>query len=575
MQIGREERTMQGMSESVNASGVVAADLFVQALLAEGVKVIFGLPGEENLDLVEALRRSPIRLVTTRHEQAAGFMAATYGRLTGKAGVALSTLGPGATNLVTAAAFAQLGGMPMVMTTGQKPLRAGKQGHFQIVDVVGMMRPITKLTRAVADADAIPSRVREAFRTAEYERPGATHLELPEDVAREHASPSARPYPPSFERRPVADERAVARAVTAIEAAKRPLLMIGAGANRKLTSRMLRAFVDRTNIPFFSTQMGKGVVDERHPGWLGTAALSRGDVVHHAIEQADCIIVVGHDVVEKPPFVMHPGKATDPTVVHIDFSPAEVDPVYAPQIEVTGDIANAVWRLSELVTPKEHWDLRAFDAARTVLLEHLGREEADDRFPIHPPRLVHEVSRAMPDDGIVCLDNGMYKLWFARYFRARQPNTLLLDNALATMGAGLPSAIAAKLVHPERKVLCVAGDGGIMMSIQELETAVRLGLDLTVVILRDDGYGMIRWKQAEMGLPDHAMTFGNPDFVKLAEAFGAHGHRAESAAHAGELLSSCLASTGVHVIDLPIDYEANHRILSTELPSLAATIPLP
>lgn len=550
-----------------------ASDLFVKALEAEGVKTIFGLPGEENLDLVESLRRSSIRLVVTRHEQAAGFMAATWGRLTGKAGVALSTLGPGATNLVTAAAFAQLGGMPMLMITGQKPLRAGKQGHFQIVDVVGMMNPITKLTRTIAEADAIPARIREAFRSAEYERPGAVHLELPEDVARETASPSARPFPPSFERRPVPDERAVARAVEAIESARRPMLMIGAGANRKTTSRMLRAFVDRTNIPFFTTQMGKGVVDERHPSWLGTAAVSQGDILHHAIEQADCIINVGHDVVEKPPFMMRRGGTKkDPTVIHIDFSPAEVDAVYAPQIEVTGDIANAVWRLSENVSPQAHWDMSAFDQARTILLEHLGREADDARFPIHPPRMVAEVQRAMPDDGIVCLDNGMYKLWFARYFRARSPNSLLLDNALATMGAGLPSAIAAKIVHPERKVLAVVGDGGLMMSVQELETAVRLGLDLTVLIVRDDAYGMIRWKQAEMGLPDHAMTFANPDFVKLAEAFGAHGHRPTSADETGAILRSCLDAKGVHVIDVAIDYEANHRVLTEELRALSAKL---
>ncbi|RYG79772.1 acetolactate synthase large subunit, partial [bacterium] len=421
---------------------------------------------------------------------------------------------------------------------------------------------------------AIPARIREAFRSAEYERPGAVHLELPEDVAREHASPRARAYPPSFERRPVADERAVARAALALEAARRPLLMIGAGANRKKTSGMLRAFVERTKIPFFTTQMGKGVVDERDPAWLGTAALSSGDIVHRAVDRADCIVVVGHDVVEKPPFVMRHGGAgeEDPTVIHIDFSPAEVDAVYAPQIEVTGDIANAVWRLSEAVTPQPHWDFSAFDDARRVLLEHLGREADDPRFPIHPPRFVAEVQRAMPDDGIVSLDNGMYKLWFARYFRARSPNSLLLDNALATMGAGLPSAIAAKLVHPDRKVLAVVGDGGLMMSLQELETAVRLGLDLTVAIVRDDGYGMIRWKQAEMGLPDYAMTFGNPDFVKLAEAFGAHGHRAETAEHTGELLRSCLAAKGVHVIDVAIDYEANHRVLGEELRALAAAI---
>jgi acetolactate synthase I/II/III large subunit len=300
----------------------------------------------------------------------------------------------------------------------------------------------------------------------------------------------------------------------------------------------------------------------------------RSNSLHHAIEQADCIINVGHDVVEKPPFVMHHGgaNAKDPTVIHVDFSPAEVDAVYAPQIEVTGDIANAVWRLGEAVSPSPRWEMGVFDEARRVLYEHLEREADDARFPVHPPRLVAEVQRAMPDDGVVCLDNGMYKLWFARYFRARSPNSLLLDNALATMGAGLPSAIAAKLVHPERKVLAVVGDGGLMMCVQELETAVRLGLDLTVLVVRDDGYGMIRWKQAEMGLPDHAMTFGNPDFVRLAEAFGAHGHRATSADETGALLGSCLDATGVHVIDVPIDYEANHRVLGEELRLLGRTL---
>ncbi len=519
------------------SSAVKASDLFVQALEAEGVKTIFGLPGEENLDLVESLQKSKIRLVVTRHEQAAGFMAATWGRLTGHAGVALSTLGPGATNLVTAAAFAQLGGMPMLMITGQKPLRAGKQGHFQIVDVVGMMRPITKLTRTVAEPDAIPARVREPSVAPNTSGP-APCTSSSRRTWRARAPRAARPYPPSFERRPVADERAVARAVEAIEGARRPLLAIGAGANRKLTSRMLRAFVDRTNIPFFTTQMGKGVVDERHPSWLGTAAVSQGDIVHPCHRAGRLHHQRRSRRGRKPPFVMRRGLAgsSDPVVVHVDFSPAEVDAVYAPQIEVTGDIANAVWRLSEAVSPQASWDMRGFDAARRVLLEHLGREAEDDRFPIHPPRLVAEVQRALPDDGIVCLDNGMYKLWFARYYRARSPNTLLLDNALATMGAGLPSAMAAKIVHPDRKVLAVVGDGGLMMSVQELETAVRLGLDLTVLIVRDDGYRMIRWKQAEMGLPDHAMTFGNPDFVKLAEAFGAHGHRAASAAEVGSLL---------------------------------------
>ncbi|NVJ07650.1 acetolactate synthase large subunit [Myxococcus sp. AM001] len=542
-----------------------AAELFVRALEAEGVRSVFGLPGEENLDVIEAMRAAGMRLVLTRHEQAAGFMAATYGRLTGRAGVVLSTLGPGATNLVTAAAYAQLGAMPMVMVTGQKPIRAGKQGHFQIVDVVGMMRPLTKLTRTLVSAEHVPSAVREAFRRAEEERPGATHLELPEDVARE--STDAALLAPSAQRRPVADEASIALAVEAIASARRPLLMIGAGANRKLTSEMLRVFVDKTGIPFFSTQMGKGVVDESHPLWMGTAALSEGDFVHRAIEASDCIINVGHDVIEKPPFFMRDSRRT---VVHLNFSSAAVDPVYFPQLEVTGDIANAVWRIGEGLGARAHWDFAPFEKFRAGLEAQLAHGGDDDRFPIYPARLVAELRRAVPDDGIVCLDNGMYKLWFARYYRTRRPNTLLLDNALATMGAGLPSAIAAKLVHPRRKVVAVCGDGGFMMNSQELETAVRLGLDLTVVVVRDDGYGMIRWKQGEMGLPDFGMALGNPDFVRYAEAYGAHGHRPASATEFGATLARCLASSGVHVIDVPIDYSDNARALGAGAEELAA-----
>ncbi|AKV00655.1 Acetolactate synthase large subunit [Labilithrix luteola] len=531
------------------------ASLFVKALEAEGVRVVFGLPGEENLDFVEALRTSSIRLVVTRHEQAAGFMAATWGRLTGHTGVSLSTLGPGATNLVTAAAYAQLGGMPMLMITGQKPIKTSKQGHFQIIDVVDMMRPLTKTTRSLISAENIPARVREAFRIAEEERPGAAHLELPEDIARELSS--AEPIPKVQSRRPVADERSIARAIDVLQGAKRPLLMIGAGANRKDTAPMLRAFVERTGIPFFSTQMGKGVIDETNPGWMGTASHSAGDYVHRAIEASDCIVNVGHDVIEKPPFLMQKGR----TIIHVDFSSAEVDPVYYPTLEVTGDIANAAWRLAEGVTPQAHWNFSEFDGMRRALYEQLEREGKDERFPIHPARFVAEVRKAMPDDGIVCLDNGMFKLWFARYYRSKKPNTLLLDNALATMGAGLPSAIAAKLVHPGRKVLAVAGDGGFMMNSQELETAVRLKLDLTVVVVRDDGYGMIRWKQSEMGLPDYGMEFGNPDFVKYAESYGAKGHRPTSAAELASTLEHCLSTGGVHLVDLPIDYQANAHLL--------------
>jgi acetolactate synthase-1/2/3 large subunit len=545
-----------------------AATLFVKALEAEGVHSIFGVPGEENLDLVEALRESSIRLIVTRHEQAAGFMAATWGRLTGETGVALSTLGPGATNLVTAAAYAQLGAMPMLMITGQKPIREHKQGLFQLVDVVDMMQPLTKYTRQLVSASTIPARIREAFRRAEEERPGAVHLELPEDIARDTVEDAVL-LPTEYARRPAPDEAALVQAAEAITRAKHPILMIGAAANRQRTTVALRAFIDKLGIPFFSTQMGKGVIDEDHPLWLGNAALTDGDFVHRAIDAADVIINVGHDVVEKPPFLMRKGRRT---VIHINFSSAEVDAVYFPQIEVVGDIAHTVERLTDALQPQEHWNFDFFDHVRQAFLKQLGDYARDDRFPMHPVRVVDDTRQFMPDDGVLCLDNGMYKIWYARYYRARQPNTILLDNALATMGAGLPSAMAAKMVYPDRKVLAICGDGGFMMNAQELETAVRLKLDLVILLLRDDAYGMIRWKQAEMGYPDYGMVFGNPDFVKFAEAHGAHGHRPGSAAEFLPTLKRAFDAGGVHLIDLAIDYSDNHRILNEEIRRLSAAV---
>ncbi|WP_199097940.1 acetolactate synthase large subunit [Dyella sp. ASV21] len=544
-----------------------AAALFVKALEAEGVRSIFGVPGEENLDLVEALRESSIQLIVTRHEQAAGFMAATWGRLTGEAGVALSTLGPGATNLVTAA-YAQLGAMPMLMITGQKPIREHKQGLFQLVDVVDMMQPLTKYTRQLVSAPTIPARIREAFRRAEEERPGAVHLELPEDIARDTVE-DAILLPTEYARRPSPDDAALVQAAEAISSARHPILMIGAAANRQRTTVALRAFIDKLGIPFFTTQMGKGVIDEDHPLWLGNAALSDGDFVHRAIDAADVIINVGHDVVEKPPFLMRKGRRT---VIHINFSSAEVDAVYFPQIEVVGDIAHTVERLTDALQPQAHWNFSFFDRVRDAFHQQLREHADDERFPMHPVRVVDDTRRFMPDDGVLCLDNGMYKIWYARYYRARQPNTILLDNALATMGAGLPSAMAAKMVYPERKVLAICGDGGFMMNAQELETAVRLKLDLVILLLRDDAYGMIRWKQAEMGYADYGMVFGNPDFVLFAQAHGAYGHRPATADAFLPTLQRAFDTGGVHLIDLTIDYSDNHRILNEEIRRLSAAV---
>jgi acetolactate synthase-1/2/3 large subunit len=345
--------------------------------------------------------------------------------------------------------------------------------------------------------------------------------------------------------------------------------MIGAAANRQRTAVALRAFIDKLGIPFFTTQMGKGVVDEDHPLWLGNAALSDGDFVHRAIDAADVIVNAGHDVVEKPPFFMRKGRRT---VIHINFSSAEVDAVYFPQIEVVGDIAHTIERLTDALQPQEHWNFSYFDRVRDAFHKQLEDHSRDGRFPMHPVRVVDDTRRYMPDDGVLCLDNGMYKIWYARYYRARQPNTILLDNALATMGAGLPSAMAATMVYPERKVLAICGDGGFMMNAQELETAVRLKLDLVILLLRDDAYGMIRWKQAEMGYPDYGMMFGNPDFVAFAQAHGAHGHRPGSADEFLPTLERAFNAGGVHLIDLAIDYSDNHRILNEEIPRLSAAV---
>ena len=544
-----------------------ASDLFIRALENEGVEYIFGIPGEENLDFLDSLSRSNIQLILTRHEQAAGFMAATYGRLTGKVGVCLSTLGPGATNLVTAAAYAQLGGMPMLMITGQKPVKSSKQGQFQIIDVVDMMRPLTKYTKQLLSGSSIPSQVREAVRLAQEEKPGAVHLELPEDIAAEDVD--SQPIPISLVRRPIAEEKSLKAAVELIRSAKSPLLLIGAGANRKRTCNMLRKFVSEYGIPFITTQMGKGVINEQDPLFLGNTALSANDFVHRAVEAADMIINVGHDVVEKPPFFMCPGGVK---VIHINFSSASVDPVYFPQVEVVGDIANSIWRLLEELTPQAHWDFSRFLTVRVAAEKSVSEGADDERFPIYPQRLVAAVRQAIQKRGIIALDNGVYKIWFARNYKATSPNTVLLDNALATMGAGLPSAIAAKLVNPDQQVMAICGDGGFMMNSQEIETAVRMKLDLVVLVLRDNAYGMIKWKQLNMGLKDFGLDYGNPDFVKYAECYGAQGHRVTSSGELLPLMMSCLASPGVHLVEVPVDYSENHRILNQEIESQSSQI---
>ena len=534
------------------------SDLLVAALENEGVERIFGIPGEENLDFVESLRTSSIELVLTRHEQAAAFMAATHGRLTGKPGVCLATLGPGALNLTTGAAYAQLGAMPMVMITGQKGVLSSRQAQFQIVDIVSVMRPLTKLSRQIVSPNLIPTIVREAFRVAQEERPGAVHLELPEDIAAASTGdPGVVPVHPA--EIPLASEAALDRAARIIMDARRPLVMLGAAASRPRSSQDLARFVLRTRIPYVTTQMGKGTVPGGTELYMGTAALSERDYVHEAIEQADVIITIGHDTAEKPPFVM---GTEGPHVVHVGYQPAHVEQVYFPQTEVIGDLGPSLRLLADRVEGKIA-NAQALLPLREGILSRIAAGASEPR--LIPQRLVHDVRAVMPPDGILALDNGMYKIWFARNYRTRMANTLLLDNALATMGAGLASGIMAALLYPERRVMAVCGDGGFMMNSQELETAVRLKLNLVVLVIEDHAMGMIRWKQAADHFQDFGMTFGNPDFVAYAKAYSAKGTRVNSVDELRPALEAAFAGGGVHLVAVPIDYSENTRVLVDEL----------
>jgi acetolactate synthase-1/2/3 large subunit len=544
-----------------------ASDLFVKALENEGVDRIFAVPGEENLDVVESLRTSSIELVLVRHEQSAAFMAATHGRLTGRPGVCMATLGPGALNLVTGAAYAHLGAMPMILITGQKAIMSARQARFQIVDIVATMKPLTKASRQIVSATSIPTVVRDAFRLASEERPGPVHLELPEDIAGETLDrdvPLVRVHPVEI---PVAHADALDRAAQLLKRAERPLVMFGAASSRPRLAGELTEFIRRTGIPFFNTQMGKGTVagvgtaDGGTELWMGTAALTERDYVHEAIDQADLILCIGHDTIEKPPFIMGP---KGPKVIHVGYTPANVEQVYFPDAEVVGDVGPSLALLADRVQGKLPNAGALVPLRKSILERTLARSE-ESRFPLTPQRIVSDVRKVMPADGIVALDNGMYKIWFARCYRTRNANALLLDNALATMGAGLPSAMMAAMLNPGKRVLAVCGDGGFMMNSQELETAVRLKLDLVILIIQDNAYGMIRWKQAVDDFADWGLAFGNPDFVKYAEAYGAKGRRVESADSLVDTLEAAFTEGGVQLVTVPVDYSENARVLVDEL----------
>jgi acetolactate synthase-1/2/3 large subunit len=537
-----------------------ASDLFVRQLEEEGVEYIFGLPGEENLDFLESIRTSKMKLILTRHEQAAAFMAATYGRLTGKAGVCFSTLGPGATNLVTGVAHAQMIGAPLVAITGQKAVRDNWQARFQLIDVVSLMRPITKQAVSIADPNTIPTVLRNAFKLAQTERPGAVHVELPEDIAASETNAAVQK--PGHARRPAPDPKAVEGAAGLINASRHPLMILSAGANRKLISKEIRQFVDRTGIHVVHTQMGKGVLSDDCSLSLFATGIHKPDYVNCGIDRADLIITVGYSIVEYPPFVWNPKR--DKKVIHIDFTDAAVDTYYDPDVEVVGDVSTSLRMLGPKVQPR---DDMLFKDLRGFLLKKLAAP-CDKTYPPVPQEIVCHVRSVLGEDDILTLDNGIYKLWFSRLYKTYKPNTFILDNALATMGAGLPAAIAAKMLNPERKVLAVVGDGGFMMNAQELETALRMNLPVVVLILNDNAFGFIKWKQENMGFRSFGLDYTNPDFVRFAESHGAAGMKVNEGDDLSEVLRRAFSLRQVAVIECPIDYSVNYETFSKEIEHL-------
>jgi acetolactate synthase-1/2/3 large subunit len=533
---------------------VKGAELLVRCLENEDVRVIFGVPGEETLAFMDALLGANMRFVTCRHEQGAAFMADVWGRLTGRAGVCLGTLGPGATNLTTGVGDANLDRAPVVAITGQAGRdRIHKESH-QYVDVVDMFRPITKWNTRLAIADVIPEAVRKAFKVAETEKPGACHLELPEDVADEGASGS--PLSTERPRRPSPDRPALRRAAELIDRARHPLIFAGNGVIRGQASLALREFAGRSGIPVANTFMAKGCLPWDHELALGTIGLQMRDVVSCGFDRADLVIAAGYDPVEFAPRLWNGDRGK--TIVHLDFTPAEVDEDYQPAVEVVADIREALDLLTDLVSTRR--DPTPTRQLHDWILGELHAGSTDGAFPLKPQRVLHDLRRVLAPHDILISDVGAHKLWVARLFQAEEPNTVIISNGFAAMGIGLPGAIAAKLLHPERRVVAVVGDGGLLMNIQELETAVRLELGLVVLIFRDDAYGVIRWKQLSRYGRESGVEFGNPDFVALARAFGCRGIRVEAADELQPALESAFGGRGPCLIDVPVDYRENLKL---------------
>ena len=550
-----------------------ASDLVVKSLENEGVKYIFGVPGEENADVMISLNNSPIEFVLCRHEQGAAFIADTYGRLTGKSGLCLATLGPGATNLITGVADANMDRSPMIVLTGQADTRRMHKESHQHMDVVAMFKPVTKWAQTVHHPENIPEIIRKAFKVAEAEKPGAVLIELPEDLA--EAQVEGKPLTPTKTRRAGADHKAVAQAVEIIVAAKNPIILAGNGAVRKRAAAQLQRLAKLAGIGVVNTFMGKGAVPRGDEHCLFTMGLQGRDYINLALDECDVVIAVGYDLVEYAPAFWNRGM--EKKIVHIDFTPAEVDSAYPVTVEVVSDVADALWQICEKLGKDHQSKLPLFDIKdraklRAHILDDFAMEKDDQSFPVKPQKVLWDVREFLGPDDILLSDVGAHKMWIARYYQCDEPNTCLISNGFCTMGFALPGAIGAKYARPDSKVLAICGDAGFLMNVQDLETAVRLKKNIVVMIWIDGEYGLIKWKQQNSFDGQHSdLAFINPDFELLAQSFGMWGKTLDGPGQIPAALEEAFSQDGPALIGVPIDYGENRK-MTERLGNLAVSI---
>ncbi|SDZ83535.1 acetolactate synthase-1/2/3 large subunit [Thalassobacillus cyri] len=531
------------------------AQLLVKCLENEGVEYIFGVPGEENIDLMDALVDSEIEFIVTRHETSAAFMAGTYGRLTGKPGVCLATLGPGATNLLTGVANANMDHCPLIAITGQAGLNRQHKISHQYYDLVDIFEPVTKWNAQIKTGEIVPEVIRKAYQLAIQEKPGATHIDLPEDVAGMEVDES--PLPVTGHTLSIAKDEVIEEAASLISKADHPLILAGNGVTRGHATEDLQNFVSQMNIPVVHSFMGKGAISWKNELSLLTAGISGKDYITCGFQQADLIITIGMDMAETPPENWNPEAATP--VLHVDTEEAEIDSHYPVALNVVGDIAQSLRKLLNVI-PDRDSDDNWFESIRKSALEELESFKEDESFPVKPQKIIYDLREVLRDEDIAISDVGAHKMWMARMYHTVLPNTCLISNGLASMGVAVPGAIAAKLVHPDRNVVAVCGDGSFQMTGAELETAVRLNLPIIILLWRDDGYGLIEWHQLKkFDRPSH-ISFGNPDFVKLAESYGFEAMRIEKTAELKPGLEKAISLNKPVLIDCQVDYSENMKL---------------